>query len=110
MNPHGKGVGTRRTRIVMLTLLSTLFIASATLATAQTYSVLYSFAGPPDGMGPGPVIRDATTGNLYGVTSSGGAGGCEYPGCGTVFELTSTGVESVLHSFTGDPDGDEPQD
>ena len=110
MNPYGKGAGNRPARIVMFTLVSMLFIASATIAAAQTYSVLYSFTGGADGGTPGPITRDAVTGNIYGVTTDGGDGGCEYPGCGTVFELTSTGVESVLRSFTGDPDGAEPLD
>lgn len=96
--------------MAMFALASALLFASAALAAAQTYSVLYSFTGGADGGTPGPVTRDATTGNLYGVTTDGGSGGCAYPGCGTVFELTSTGVESVLHSFTGNPDGAAPVD
>jgi hypothetical protein len=29
-------------------------------------------------------------------------------GCGTVFDLSTSGKESVLYSFKGIPDGDEP--
>ena len=95
--------------VVMFALISVLLVASAVIAGAQTYSVLYSFAGPPDGAEPEtPVTLDATTGNLYGTTSFGGSGGCD---CGTVFELTPTGVETVLHSFAGAPDdGAQPYD
>jgi uncharacterized repeat protein (TIGR03803 family) len=96
--------------IVRVALAFALLAALGAVATAQTYTVLYSFAGGADGMGPGPIIRDATTGNLYGVTSSGGAGGVCDRGCGTVFELTPAGVESVLHSFIGNADGIEPLD
>ncbi|MGA9642296.1 MAG: choice-of-anchor tandem repeat GloVer-containing protein [Terriglobales bacterium] len=88
-----------------------LLLASAALAAAQTYSVLYSFSGAPDGEWPqAPVTLDPSTGNLYGVTGGGGSGGCQYPGCGTVFELTPIGVERVLHSFTNSPDGAGPID
>jgi len=41
------------------------------------------------------VIRDAN-GNLYGTTYQGGA-----YGYGTVFELSNSGQETVLHSFAG---------
>lgn len=102
-----------RTRhgIAMFALASALLVASAAVVEAQTYSVLYSFAGGADGAdGPdpmGPVTLDASTGNLYGATPLGGSG-CSSPGCGTVFELTPAGVESVLYAFTGPPDGAGP--
>lgn len=67
-------------------------------------TVLYSFKGPPDGNRPnGGVVQDAA-GNLYGTTASGGAFGY-----GTVFKLSKTGTETVLHSFAGYPsDGATP--
>jgi hypothetical protein len=86
-------------------LVVALLLASAAMAGAQTYTVLYRFSGGADGGTPGPVNWDAATGNLYGVTGDGGAGGY-----GTVFGLTSTGIESVFHSFTGSPDGAGPID
>jgi|SRR5579872_9081 len=65
--------------------------------------VLYSFTGGPDGgIVHSGVIRDAS-GNLYGVTGGGGA----YGG-GVVFELDTTGKETVLYSFTGESDGGGP--
>ena len=64
-------------------------------------TVLYSFAGAPDGEFPnGNLIMDAT-GNLYGSTQSGGASGY----AGTVFRIDTSGNETVLHSFSGAPDG-----
>jgi uncharacterized repeat protein (TIGR03803 family) len=71
-------------------------------------TVLYSFAGAPDGSAPYPgVIRDAA-GNLYGVTFDGGTGrACDF-GCGTVFEVDTTGTETILHNFDGGVDGAAP--
>lgn len=66
-------------------------------------TVLYSFAGQPDGANPwGGLIRTGN-GNIYGTTFYGGA-----DGNGTVFEITAGGVEKVLHSFTGGADGESP--
>ena len=72
-------------------------------------TVLYSFKGSPDGHQPlAGLVRDAQ-GNLYGTTHEGGDLPCELPvGCGTVFKLDTTGKETVLHSFTGNPDGRFP--
>ncbi|MGA8533771.1 MAG: choice-of-anchor tandem repeat GloVer-containing protein [Candidatus Tumulicola sp.] len=81
-------------------------------------TVIYNFQGPPaDGSDPdGVLVRDAS-GALYGTTFMGGSGTtCLFKtdGCGTVFKLTppasSSGSwrESVIHSFTGSPDGAAP--
>jgi uncharacterized repeat protein (TIGR03803 family) len=70
--------------------------------------VLYSFRGSPDGEAPLGLSRD-TEGNLYGTTYQGGAGTCVFGfGCGTVFKLSKTGKETVLHSFEGGADGEYP--
>ena len=70
-------------------------------------TVLYSFAGGPDGTYPSSLVRDSS-GNFYGVTQSGGDLACAPPvGCGTVFKLDPKGRMSILHSFTG-PDGANP--
>jgi uncharacterized repeat protein (TIGR03803 family) len=65
-------------------------------------TVLYSFAGPPDGAGPSGLVRDAA-GNFHGTTIAGGA-----HDHGTVFKLDKTGKETVLYSFAGPPDGAWP--
>lgn len=72
-------------------------------ATPQ-YTLLYTFTGGTDGLGPfGGLIGDKA-GNLYGATLSGGAGPR-----GTIFELAPNGTETVLHSFAGGPsDGSYP--
>ncbi|HWY58352.1 MAG TPA: choice-of-anchor tandem repeat GloVer-containing protein [Terriglobales bacterium] len=65
-----------------------------------TETVLYSFAGTPDGEYPyAGLVRDAA-GNLYGTTEYGGRSGA-----GTVFKLDNSGKETVLYSFTGGTDG-----
>jgi uncharacterized repeat protein (TIGR03803 family) len=65
--------------------------------------VLHRFAGPPeDGLQPlGNLVRDRH-GNIYGVTSNGGASGL-----GIVYEVDVNGKETVLHNFTGN-DGATP--
>ncbi len=66
-------------------------------------TVLYSFTGGADGGTPtAGVIRDPA-GNLYGTTNLGGAAGF-----GVVYEVDTTGHETVLYSFTGGPDGGKP--
>jgi uncharacterized repeat protein (TIGR03803 family) len=73
------------------------------LAPSGILTVLYSFTGDSDGAYPyASLIADAT-GNLYGMTGSGGA-----YGYGTVFELAPSGILTVLYSFTGDSDGAYP--
>jgi uncharacterized repeat protein (TIGR03803 family) len=70
-----------------------------TLGGAET--VLYSFgATRADGMYPNDLIPGAD-GNFYGTTHSGGANTClETPNsCGTAFEITPEGVETVLYTF-----------
>lgn len=72
-----------------------------------TESVLYSFTGGADGANPyySDVIFDKA-GNLYGTTVGGGANNL-----GVVFELTPMGgawFETVLHSFAGGIDGQNP--
>lgn len=74
-------------------------------------TILYSFTGGNDGANPlfGDLARDSE-GNLYGTTSTGGLqGNCLALGCGTVFKLSPDGVLTVLHSFTGEADGDLSQ-
>jgi uncharacterized repeat protein (TIGR03803 family) len=68
--------------------------------------VLYSFAGGTDGAWPsGTLYYDSGNSLLYGTTQLGGSG-CN---CGTVFSVTTAGAESVVYSFTGNPDGSSPR-
>ena len=85
--------------------------------TSGKETVLYSFAGAPDGAAPyAGLIQDAQ-GNLYGTTEAGGnSTDCpwNYGGCGTVFKVAlptyhgGAGTETVLYSFAGAPDGANP--
>src|SRR5438270_2829652 len=83
------------------------------LSSQRQESTLYSFTNTtPDGRLPtiGPLIQD-TAGNFYGTTQNGGDYNCIVffaRGCGTVFKLSPTGQETILHSFTGGADGAQP--
>jgi uncharacterized repeat protein (TIGR03803 family) len=101
----------RRVPVKSIRLCTTASIAAACVmatlaaqsAEAQTYRVLYSFQSGSDGTEPwGGVIRNVN-GALYGTTFTGGSS--DY---GTVFKLSNTGKETILHSFTGAPDGRGP--
>jgi uncharacterized repeat protein (TIGR03803 family) len=72
------------------------------------YTVIYNFgAYPTDGVNPEARLTDAG-GILYGTTISGGSECYASGGCGTVFSLTTSGAESILHSFGGAEDGALP--
>jgi uncharacterized repeat protein (TIGR03803 family) len=73
------------------------------ITAAGEEKVLYSFAGGIDGRQPaGGLVLDRH-GNLYGTTEGGGP--FDY---GTVFKVTPSGAETVLHLFTGGADGGQP--
>ncbi len=71
-------------------------------------TVLYTFAGNPDGANPDYVnLAFDQAGNIYGTTSGGGM-----YGEGTTFELTPSGggyTESILHNFGSGTDGYQPE-
>jgi uncharacterized repeat protein (TIGR03803 family) len=69
------------------------------ITTSGTESVLYSFTNSPDGAYPYAGLTNVG-GTLYGTTNFGGTATCSYgPGqCGTVFKITTSGTESILHS------------
>jgi uncharacterized repeat protein (TIGR03803 family) len=62
-------------------------------------TVLHSFGGGSDGANPDSVLLFDSQGNLYGTTENGGSSGCGGTGCGTVFELSHDGAETVLYAF-----------
>ena len=90
--------------VVMLLVLATL--AAATIAHAQTFSVLYNFgtdAGDPTHPSFSGIIAQGRDGNLYSTATSGGANSY-----GALFKITPGGTLTTLHSFKG-TDGAQPQ-
>jgi len=77
-------------------------------AATGKFEVVHAFQGGTDGAAPGSgvIYQD---GLLYGTTVAGGGSGCtvSYPvGCGTIFSINpKTKVESILYSFSQDPNG-----
>jgi uncharacterized repeat protein (TIGR03803 family) len=77
-----------------------------------TLTTLYSFCSQTDctdGMSPYAGLVQATDGNLYGTTSSGGGPYLDY---GTVFKITPGGTLTTLYTFcsqSGCADGEEPE-
>jgi uncharacterized repeat protein (TIGR03803 family) len=66
-------------------------------------TVLYSFTGGNDGGSPyAGLVRDPA-GNFYGTTAFGGASGL-----GVAFKVDPSGNETVLHTFTRGPEGNQP--
>jgi uncharacterized repeat protein (TIGR03803 family) len=85
-----------------LAILAVLMVVAVPSVQAQTFNLLYSFTGSPDGATPyGGVVLN-TSGALFGTTTFGGT-----DSLGTVYTL-SKGKETVLYSFTGSTDGGEP--
>jgi uncharacterized repeat protein (TIGR03803 family) len=67
-------------------------------------TVLHAFTGSPDGAAPAAALIQANDGNFYGTTQLGG----DVTNNGTVFSITADGLLTVLHAFTGSPDGAGP--
>jgi uncharacterized repeat protein (TIGR03803 family) len=84
------------------------------ISTAGVSTTLYAFCSRTncaDGAYPVEPMIQATDGDLYGTTVDGNGSGC-HDGihyCGTLFQVTSSGVLKTLHQFCsqpGCPDGD----
>jgi uncharacterized repeat protein (TIGR03803 family) len=98
--------------------LGTVHLLATTSATSQeqepqeapTYTLLHTFTGEPDGSQPFNGLILDKAGNLYGTTTDGGTGTCNFgaAGCGVVFKVDTTGKEAVLYAFTGGTDGANP--
>jgi uncharacterized repeat protein (TIGR03803 family) len=76
------------------------------LSKSGTLTLLHSFDyGTSDGCNPyGSVVRDKY-GNFYGTTS-----GCGSTGYGTIWKVSATGKETILHNFAGgSADGGQPE-
>lgn len=76
---------------------------------ARHERILHAFTGGKDGStgSLGLLLRDSTTGSLYGVTELGGGSA----NAGTVFRLTPNGTHwtfTTLYTFKGTPDAGSP--
>jgi uncharacterized repeat protein (TIGR03803 family) len=100
----------QKMRVSLLMLLVVVAAVASSAANASKYQLIYQFGGGPDGGSPqGPFVSDRS-GNLYGVTHDGGdMTKCSGEGCGTVFKLSRTGVKTILYSFIGGNDGENPR-
>jgi uncharacterized repeat protein (TIGR03803 family) len=79
------------------------------LTTGGAFTLLHSFSGGADGNEPFSGLIQASDGNFYGTT---GAGGVQSPdscpadalagslGCGTIYRITPSGSETVIHAFS----------
>jgi uncharacterized repeat protein (TIGR03803 family) len=74
------------------------------LAPDGTITTLWSFGSGADGEFPKGGLVQASDGNFYGTTGSGGT-----TGYGTVFRLTPGGVETVIWNFSMDSGGYFPE-
>jgi len=91
-------------RLGFVIAVSALLLGASLAAHAQTETVLYNFAGIPDGANSWSSLTADGKGNFYGTTNIGGMACAEtQSGCGTVFELSPNGVggleETVLYRF-----------
>jgi hypothetical protein len=67
--------------------------------------ILNVFTGGSGGSGPVAGLLRDKKGNLYGTAALGGQGtDC----CGVAFKVTTSGIYSVLHTFTDGSDGGSP--
>jgi uncharacterized repeat protein (TIGR03803 family) len=74
-------------------------VTSITIGCVPNFNLLYSFAGGTDGANPHQYsLLQGIDGNFYGATLYGGTSND-----GTVFEITPSGTETVLYSFSGHP-------
>jgi uncharacterized repeat protein (TIGR03803 family) len=72
--------------------------AGGTLTTLHSFDCFHG----TEGCGPSGPLAQATDGNFYGMTRQGGdSRACDFVGCGTIFEITSGGTLTTLHTFEG---------
>jgi uncharacterized repeat protein (TIGR03803 family) len=72
------------------------------MKSSTAVTAVHTFSGS-DGAFPGGSLLSQPDGYFYGVTGAGGNTSCssyEYPGCGTIYQLTTPGAIKTLHSFS----------
>jgi hypothetical protein len=76
-----------------VTVALILMMLAASIASAQTYSILYAFQGGTDGSLPETALIPDPVGNLYGATVEGGDLSCGAGlGCGVILSWTRLGT------------------
>ncbi len=106
LNPTFDRKRCSRLPVAAMTIMLVLAVAGTQSLHAQIFTNLHSFTNGGDGntLFAGPTLDRA--GNIYGVTTYGGAGGK-----GTAFRLSKRNgawTLQTLHSFTGGSDGNSP--
>jgi uncharacterized repeat protein (TIGR03803 family) len=79
------------------------------LTSAGVEKTLHNFTAGNDGYYPFGGVTMDSAGNLYGTTLFGGGTACGGGGCGIIWRVTTSGIETILYSFTGGSDGREPE-
>jgi uncharacterized repeat protein (TIGR03803 family) len=74
------------------------------ITSAGVLTTLYSFCAQTncaDGSTPRATLAEGSDGSFYGTTYSGGSGAActSSGGCGTIFEISSSGILSTLYNF-----------
>jgi uncharacterized repeat protein (TIGR03803 family) len=87
------------TALAGFALVLVLVSAAASPVQAQTFTVLHSFKGAPDGSVPWSTLVPDPAGNLYGTTSIGG------DGYGTIFQINTAGKLKILHRLKANEGG-----
>lgn len=99
-----------RNKVALMTTAAAILCMATGSEAAVKETTLYSFTGGNDGSFPHAGVIGDSKGNLYGVTSSGGANHA-----GAIFELSppaegqTAWTQTTLYSFTGGSDGSNPQ-
>ena len=83
----------RGRRIVKTCGVLAMWVVASTTLPAQTFTTLHSFNGT-DGANPFAGVIQASDGNLYGTTVTGGANSY-----GTIFKITTIGSLTTLYNF-----------
>ena len=74
-------------------------------------TTLYSFSGGADGELPVGSLVQGPGGLFYGVTQNGGSTcSLDSRGCGSIFQIDTSGNFKTLYAFTGGQDGAEPEE